>query len=411
MSKARSTTASASATASSLYDALEIDASARDRLERTASFISDLGRRSTEQTFELGDHLHSASEVLAEGIFDTWVKKRCGLSPRSARNYRSVFRNLSSYRDALVDLSVGSTVLFHLSSAQPEQIDEAIAFAEEQGRLTVADVKAILVDGSEQDSQSEADPFSVGGIDGLKALIAAKNRDGLKSYTAHIDMIRHDVEVALAGKRVFKEMLGREIQDLARVAQQELASLARFVEPEIAGGYYPNATVFAKGSHWAEVDALLYKLGSVDHWPKSAEMRNWLSDTVLPVLEWATSKRRNPEWSVGRAATAADNRVAPDEAADKLSPVTPEQPQEPVDTSVSEAVKRMDTALNAATGGFIRVAKEVAVERKQLADVPPLSPEADAAPEKGFKRPAFLDRAKASADGADEAAPASASMP
>jgi hypothetical protein len=315
--------ATADATSTSFYDALEIDASARDRLERTASVIFDLGRRSTEQTFELGDHLHSASELLAEGAFDQWVKKSCGLSPRSARNYRSVFRNLSSYRDALVDLSVGSTALFHLSSAQPEQVDEALAFAEEQGKLTVADVKAILSDKNEQGSQPEIDPFSVGGIDGLKALIATKVRDGQKSYVAHIDMIRHAVEVALAGKRVIKEMLGREIQDLARVAQHELTSLARFVEPEISQGYYPRATVFAKGSHWAEVDALLYTLGSVDSWPKSGEMRDWLANTVLPTLEWTISKRRNPEWLVGPRATAADVPVAPDDAADKLNPVTP----------------------------------------------------------------------------------------
>ncbi|MBB3612996.1 hypothetical protein [Rhizobium sp. BK602] len=398
----------APAVASSVYDALEIDASARDRLERMASFIADLGRRSTEQTFELGDHLHSASEVLAEGAFDHWVKKRCGLNARSARNYRAVFRNLSGYRDTLVDLSIGSTVLFHLSSAKPGQVDAAIAFAQEQGRLTVVDVKTILTDGAEKGGEPEMEPCSVGGIDGLKALIAAKNRDGLKSYTAHIDMIRHDVEVALAGKRVFKDMLGREIQDLARVAQQELASLARFVEPEIAGGYYPNATVFAKGSHWAEVDSLLYKLGSVDHWPKSAEMRAWLAETVLPTLEWAISKRRNPEWSAGRAAIAADVPVVPDEAADKLSPVIPENPQEPVDPSVSEAVKRMDAGLSAATGGLIRVSEEL-VARKQLADVPPLVADVPAVAQRGFKRPAILDHVKVSA-GADHGSPASDGM-
>lgn len=407
MRNARKTTASTSApaAASSVYDALEIDASARDRLERMASFIADLGRRSTEQTFELGDHLHSASEVLAEGTFDHWVKKRCGLNARSARNYRAVFRNLSGYRDTLVDLSIGSTVLFHLSSAKPEQIDAAIAFAQEQGRLTVVDVKAILTDGAEKGSQPEADSFSVGGIDGLKALIAAKNRDGLKSYTAHIDMIRHDVEAALAGKRVFKEMLGREIQDLARVAQQELASLARFVEPEIAGGYYPNATVFAKGSHWAEVDALLYRLGSVDHWPKSGEMRAWLAETVLPTLEWAISKRRNPEWSAGRAATAAEVPAVPDEAADTLAPGMPEQPEEVVDASVSEAVARMDAGLSAATGGLIRVSEDPA-KRKQLVEVPPLAADVPAAPQRGFKGPAILDHAKVPA-GADHGSPAS----
>ncbi|MBO9194847.1 hypothetical protein J5277_12085 [Rhizobium sp. 16-449-1b] len=386
--------ATAAAATSSIYDTLEIDASARARLESMASFIADLGRRSTEQTFELGDHLHSASEMLAEGAFDTWVKKRCGLNARSARNYRAVFRNLSDYRDTLVDLSIGTTVLFHLSSAKPEQIEEAIAFAQEQGRLQVADVKAILSDEADVGSRPEADPYAVGGIDGLKALIAVKGRDGVKSYTAHVDAIRQAIEASLAGKRVIKETLAREIQDLARVTLQELYSLALFVEPKIEMGYNPRATTFAKGSYWDQVNRLLYKLGGVDYWPKSGEMRDWLANTVLPTLEWAVSKQKNPAWLVGRADTAADVVAGPDEVAATPGTAIAETSDEPADTSISAAVKRMDDELNAATGGLIRVMEEP-VARMQVADVPPLDADGPAAQQRGFKRPAILDSVKA----------------
>jgi hypothetical protein len=401
----KSNKATTPAATSSIYDTLEIDASARARLESMASFIADLGRRSTEQTFELGDHLHSASEVLAEGAFDTWVKKRCGLNARSARNYRAVFRNLSDYRDTLVDLSIGATVLIHLSSAKPEQIDDAIAFAQEQGRLTVADVKTILLGDAAGGSQEDVDPFAVGGIDGLKALIAVKVRDGLKSYTAHIEAIRQAVEASLASKRVIKETLAREIQDLARVTLQELHSLALFVEPKIEMGYNPRSTTFAKGSYWKMVNDLLYKLGGVDYWPKSGEMRDWLANTVLPTLEWAIAKQRNPAWSVGRVATASDVTDAPSVAVEEESQRVSETVEDPADGSITAAVQRMDAGLSAATGGLIRVIEEP-VTRKQVADVPPLDADVPAAAQRRFKRPAILDRAKTTA-GATHGAAAS----
>src|SRR3546814_7220195 len=61
---------------------------------------------STEQTFELGDHLDEAAALLDEGIFAKWVKNRCGIAPRTASGYMAVFRNLGDFRDELVDLSV-----------------------------------------------------------------------------------------------------------------------------------------------------------------------------------------------------------------------------------------------------------------------------------------------------------------
>lgn len=47
-----------------------IGTSVRDRLEASASFIFGLGRRRTEQTFELGDHPDKAAWLLEDGIFD-----------------------------------------------------------------------------------------------------------------------------------------------------------------------------------------------------------------------------------------------------------------------------------------------------------------------------------------------------
>jgi hypothetical protein len=162
------------------YEKLGIDVNIRSRLEASAEKIFDLGRRTSEQTFELGGHLGGAAVLLEDGIFDKWAKNRCGIAARTARGYMSVFRNLGDFRDELVDLSIGSTVLFHLAHAPHDKIREAIAHAEEHGRLRVSDVKTILADGDEVDDSVRGDEFAAGGLTGLKVLIAIKTRDGLK---------------------------------------------------------------------------------------------------------------------------------------------------------------------------------------------------------------------------------------
>ena len=279
------------------YEKLKINGPLRKRLETSASKISDLGRRTTEQTFELGDYLDEVAVLLDEGIFDRWVKLRCGIAPRTARGYMSVFRNLPDFRDDLVDLSIGSTVLFHLAHAPHDKVREAIEFAGEHGQLRVADVKAILAGGEAvEDKTDRGNLYGAGGVTGLKALIAVKARDGLKMFVVHIDVIVQAIKTALDQKRVIKEALAREVEDLARVARMELESLAQLVEPDSDLRRHPRSTQFPKKTEWAVVNETLQKLGLFDSWPKSKDLPGWLRDEVVPVLEWAISKERKPKW-------------------------------------------------------------------------------------------------------------------
>ncbi|MDR6758150.1 hypothetical protein J2Y48_003448 [Mycoplana sp. BE70] len=353
----------------------------REQLETSAAHIFDLGRRTTEQTFELGDHLAQAADLLADGRFDKWVKMRCGLAPRSARNYTAVFRNLAPYRDDLVDLSVGATVLFHLSSATADQVKAAISFAEENGRLQVADVKAILAGGEEGGDKPETgDQYRVGGVGGLKALIAIKVRDGLKAFTTHVIAICQAIEAALAKSRVIKEALAKEIQDIARVARQELESLALFIEPDLDWGRNTKPTKFPKKTGWAEVNDTLYTLGGVDAWPKSKEMRDWLALHVLPVLGWAVSKERAPEWPLAVTDAPASEPMVLEEAdsagdRQEADPAMPDEVSKDADVS-DEAIERFGAALEEATGGLMTVSREAPRNRKQFAKVPPLADDA-----------------------------------
>jgi len=353
----------------------------RDRLETRAAHIFDLGRRTTEQTFELGDHLAQAADLLSDGRFDKWVRARCGLSARSARNNMAVFRNLGQFRDELVDLSVGATVLYHLSSATPEKVEAAIAFAEDHGRLQVADVKAILAGDEEGDDKPDkGDLHRVGGISGLKALIAIKIRDGLKALMAHVVTIGRAIEAALAKPRVIKEALAKEIQDIARVARQELESLALFVEPELDGGRNTRPTKFPKKTGWAEVNDTLYTLGGVDGWPKSKEMRDWLAQHVLPVLGWAVSKDRKPEWPFEAPRTTAAEpapTIEVENVADyhEAAPGMPDEVSNGAEVS-DERIERFGKSLEEATGGFMTVSGETPRNRKRFATVPPLADDA-----------------------------------
>jgi hypothetical protein len=369
------------ATTTFSYEDNGIGHTLREQLETSAAHIFDLGRRTTEQTFELGDHLAQAADLLADGRFDKWVKMRCGLAPRSARNYTAVFRNLTPYRDDLVDLSVGATVLFHLSSATPDQVKAAIAFAEDNGRLQVSDVKTILAGGEEGEDQPEkGDQFQIGGVAGLKVLIAIKIRDGLKAFIAHIVAICQAIEAALAKSRVIKEALAKEIQDIARVARQELESLALFIEPDLDFGRNTRPTKFPKKTGWAEVNDTLYTLGGVDSWPKSKEMRDWLALHVLPALGWAVSKERAPEWPLAEPGAPTSEPAIPAESGSRgdrqdAKPAMPDEVSNDAEVS-DETIERLGKALEEATGGLMTVSREAPRNRKQFAKVPPLADDA-----------------------------------
>ncbi|WP_155737536.1 hypothetical protein [Agrobacterium tumefaciens] len=187
------------------YDALNIGAQSKEALEATAAGILALGRRSTEQAFELGDLLEHASELVEPGTFEKWVSQRCDISSKTARNYRSLARNLARYRTRAVELAVSPTVLFHLASAPDEKVEAALAFAEENDGIRVSEVKALLADGSEA-----------------------------------------------ASKDVTAKELDREA------------------------------------------------------WPEAKELELWLSQSVLPLLDWATSRTKQPEWPL-QAAVASNS--------------------------------------------------------------------------------------------------------
>lgn len=328
MKKRNEGNGSNSDTGESFYLALELADEAREELISVAADLHRLDQRSTEQVFRKGELLESAAKLLPDTTIEKWARLACGYTGRSVRTYRAIHRNLAPYKREFVDLAVGATVLGKLSSAEPDQIDDAIAFAKEHGRLQVADVTAII-DGVAKAGDDKEDKnviFNIGGIDGLKAVAAAKIRIGAQSFSEHCALIIKRLKDATAGKKIKKAELVRAVFADARLARAELESLVFFVEPNphVVGVVWPLAV--PASTNWHDVHRVLEQLGGLDGWPDANVLREWIDRRVVPALSWAISREKAPHWAATRADVSGNmitDTVAPQVTAGFLQTLGP----------------------------------------------------------------------------------------
>jgi hypothetical protein len=289
------------------YDALDIGVQRMKALEAAAAGIQALGRRSTDQAFELGVLLEQASGLVEPGTFEKWVSQRCDISSKTARNYRAVARNLSGYRERAVELAISPTVLFHLASAPEEKIEAALAHAEEHDGIRVSEVKALLADGSETASEEVTgnELADIGGLSGLRALIDIKTKTGIAAFVENAAALAAAVTAALESKperkRLQKTPLIPVLEPLARSAKRSLGNVLLLDAPGDIDARKIVAGELPPGSHWYKVFEALDCLGKREDWPGSQDFEPWLSQTVLPLLDWATSRTKQPEWPLATA--------------------------------------------------------------------------------------------------------------
>ncbi|PLK68677.1 hypothetical protein C0V73_22870 [Rhizobium sp. TH135] len=276
-------------TPSLTYEKLKIDPALQGLLENKAERIFELGRRSTEQTFLIGDILNEVADVLEGPTFAKWVHSRCGIAARTATGFIAVSRNLEAFRDEMIDLNVSSTVLFTIAHAEPDKIRQVLKLAEEHGQVRVSDARAILSDGQEK---PRVNPYDIGGVSGLQALIALKSREGQKIFLARLQAIIGVMDAALKAKRLYKEKLQEVLMLSAGTARSELRNLAQFVGSSEARSEHQSLVMFPNGSQWARVEAVLTRLSDKERWPKMVDLRKWLEGEAVPVLSWAISKDR-----------------------------------------------------------------------------------------------------------------------
>ncbi|MBB4478953.1 hypothetical protein [Rhizobium etli] len=388
-------TANASAlpsAARTFYEANAVAEDIKSQLEETAMFLISVSRRSTEETFKLGEHLERAAELLPDGTLEKWAVERCGYTARHVRTQRAVFRNLDAYRDILVELAVGPTVLGKLSAAEPEQIEQAIGFAAQNGKLRVQDVAAIMAGSkNETEARPQIDPYDIGGLDGLKAIIAIKVRDGIKSFVGHLEEIRAHVSEALPKKNIVKKTLAEKTHLTARLAHKELESLAQFVRPYPTAAYVISNSALPSKTGWAAVSALLYKMGSETTWPDKGELRTWLETEVVPILEWATSKSSAPAWPGAETSEAPSASVPVEVGADEPAPADVSGSPDSVLTPIPSVEERMES-IAAAFGATATI--EAPKSKLTLGDDVPSVAEALAKPEKRPTRAELVGRIK-----------------
>lgn len=338
------------------YDALDIGAQSMKALEAAAAGIQALGRRSTDQAFELGVLLEQASEHVEPGSFEKWVSQRCDISSKTARNYRAVARNLEAYRGRAVELAISPTVLFHLASAPEEKVQAALAFAEEHDGIRVSEVKTLLADGSETASDDEAgdELADIGGLSGLRAMIDLKTKTGIaaviESVAALAAAVVDTLESKPKGKRPQKTTLIPVLEPLARSAKRSLGNVLLLDAPGDVDVRKLSQSELPAASHWYKVFATLDHLGNRESWPEAKGLETWLRQDVLLLLDWATSRTKKPEWPLE-------------------APVAPKS---------ADAVMRSDLE---ALGGVVRI------------EAPSLDPADDnGAAVRDFQPPAFLAR-------------------
>ncbi|MEF2074194.1 hypothetical protein [Consotaella aegiceratis] len=299
----------------------------RRRLDTLLDRVHQLGRKTTEQVFEFGAYLEEAAELLPEKALEGWVKRKCEISTRHARNLRAVHRELSGRQDECIDYNIPPSVLFKIAAADAETIDTVITVFKDGRRLKVREVAEMVAGDSGADGEPLA-PERRGGAKGLKALAAAKAARQQKSFEAGLQLIRVTFEEALeaAGKkRLSKKDLWTALELPARLCHRELTELLCEIDPETLRGTATHSHRDLPDSPWTELHGLLGKLGNREHWPESSELKAWVADRLMPLLAFALDgtpiEPRAPEVNADADAVYADAEeedVADDEADDAL---------------------------------------------------------------------------------------------
>ncbi len=257
-------------------------------LRDVAAAVAAVKRRDAEQSYELGEHLARAKDVLPEKALGAWVKENCGFTPRLARSYIAVHTHLQAFRSRLVAAAVKPTILLTLANADPDKIGEVVEAIEADGRLSVVQVKRMLKPAGTEDAAA----LIAGGRKGLMRAAHEKLRSHTALFGKEAAVVLKQVDAAVtalqAGKHVAKTALFEKVGAAAGRAHEHLAAA---VETEV-------------DKDWKRVRMALGRLSELHSWPGRTEFPGWLIGEVLPRLRFAVlgvSETSAPYTSPGMA--------------------------------------------------------------------------------------------------------------
>ncbi len=72
----------------------------QDELKWLRNAFQSLGRRTTEQAYDVGDYLSRAKSILPEKALGAWIKAVCKFTPKTGRNYIAIHTNLIDYKES-----------------------------------------------------------------------------------------------------------------------------------------------------------------------------------------------------------------------------------------------------------------------------------------------------------------------
>ncbi|WP_269933505.1 hypothetical protein [Aminobacter sp. HY435] len=278
------------------YVALGIPVEAVPALEAARVRLVALGRLETSHVYEYGAVIHDVREAAPDqATFAKWAKKILNLSRRGAENYVAVHRVMGPYRSRVESLRIKSSTLYLMASARPERVEDLLAQQEAGRKLSVKEVRAILREGNEPETEKRS--AARGGVAGLKAQIAEKTTCGVAAMMDTAVDVLKAIHIALEphrqGKRVPKDATMRPLIHPARLLREQLESLIWLAQP--AGKGFQDGVVhvmpLSRDDDWYKLWRMLQDLGGYESWPQAADIGSWLTDTVVPQLEWLVGDR------------------------------------------------------------------------------------------------------------------------
>lgn len=313
--------ASPQAEAAPDYAALGLDGDKARQAESLRLESLELGRKSTGTVFEWG-RIAASLHGLADDQkhFAKLAKGVLKLSRTGAENYKRVHDHLVPYRDRLVRVGMIASGLYELATAEPEQIEEALAVREGGQELTLAQIKAMVGKGDTPVTSPDE-----GGIAGLKARIAEKTAIGVAELIGNVEELFEAVLVALEphrqGKRIVVKDIQRPFIHPSRLIREQLQWLTWRAVPAPDGfgeGAIHHDPLNSEDG-WYKLDNMLESLGGYEKWPAAAEVGAWLTDTVVPQLAWLLGDRANKGFAVidKLAAAAEAERVKAEKARER----------------------------------------------------------------------------------------------
>ncbi len=224
-------------------------------LRDVAAAVAAVKRRDAEQSYELGEHLARAKDVLPEKALGAWVKENCGFTPRLARSYIAVHTHLQAFRSRLVAAAVKPTILLTLANADIDKVGEVVEAIEADGRLSVVQVKRMLKPAGTEDA---AIP-TAGGRQGLMRAAHEK----LRSHTALFGK-----EAAVVSRKWMPRLQRFSLENTLR-RRRCLKRSAR--PPAVHESILPQPLKTEVDKDWRKVRMALGRLSELHTWPGRAE--------------------------------------------------------------------------------------------------------------------------------------------